>query len=352
MPSAFENLAVRVMRDLIRDLNVTPEQAAGIVGNIAGESGFLAIQERNPWSGRGGFGWQQWTGSRRVAFEQYCRDRALDPTSYAANYGFMIYELRGSEAKSLQMLRLTTTPKAAAETFEAHNERAGVKNWAGRVRFAERAMALWQRASPPAPQPVPTSTPQPVPSPPMPPVVAPDPVLPPKPWYQSRVLVGALVGIVLPLIARVIPAVGLISVDTATDTALKAIDFIGPIIGGWLVVQGRLTSIRPIAGTQAAEDVQRAHAAQEAYHTRADQAASDLATQPVQEAWVPAPSRGFVPGVSMDNLDDLVTGAQRVVATAQAIAPIIGPVLSALVAASKALEQRQPRERPEPDPQM
>lgn len=153
MATAFDNLCVRVIKDLMRDLDLTPEQAAGIVGNAGAESGLKAIQEANPTSGRGGFGWFQWTGPRRTAFEKWVKAQGFKQDSYEANYGFLLQELMTSEKDALRRLKLTTTAKAAAETFEASYERAGVKAWPARVKFAERALALY-KASPPPPPPV------------------------------------------------------------------------------------------------------------------------------------------------------------------------------------------------------
>lgn len=154
MASAFDNLAPRMVADLMRDLKITAEQAAGIVGNGGAESGLLAIQERSPTAGRGGYGYFQWTGPRRRAFEAWCKTQGLKPDSYEANIGFLIHELKTSEKDALRRLRLTKTAKAAAETFEDAYERAGVKAWARRAKLAERALALY-RASLPPPIPLP-----------------------------------------------------------------------------------------------------------------------------------------------------------------------------------------------------
>jgi hypothetical protein len=173
MATAFENLAPRIIGDLILDLGLTAEQAAGIVGNLAAESGLLAIQERRPIRGRGGFGYAQWTGPRRVAFEKWAKQWGYDPTSYAANYGYILYELKNSYAYVLDRLRLTKTAKAAAETFGYHFEKfagfkqiAGNPNYAARIRFAERALDLYRnRPKQPEPAPVPAPVPVPLPDP-------------------------------------------------------------------------------------------------------------------------------------------------------------------------------------------
>lgn len=157
MATAFQNLATRIMGDLILDFGVSPEQAAGIVGNLAHEcAGFTVMQERNPRAGRGGWGWAQWTGPRRVAFESWVRSRGFAPDSYAANYGYLKAELSGTipgfdYRKAITQIKKTTTVQAATETFEAFYEKAGVKAMSSRVSWANQAMALWKAKRPDQP---------------------------------------------------------------------------------------------------------------------------------------------------------------------------------------------------------
>jgi hypothetical protein len=142
----FDDNAAGVMRSLMVDFDLTPEQAAGIVGNLGAESGLRAVQEARPTvpGSRGGYGWAQWTGPRRRQFEAYCARNGLEPRSYKANYGWLFVELSGPYAHAITQLKKTTTLKAAVETFEANYEKAGIKRMAARVRFAERALALYQ----------------------------------------------------------------------------------------------------------------------------------------------------------------------------------------------------------------
>jgi hypothetical protein len=157
MATAFQNLATRIMGDLILDFGVSPEQAAGIVGNLAHESaGFTVMQERNPRAGRGGLGWAQWTGPRRVAFESWVKSRGFAIDSYAANYGYLKAELSGTVKgfdyrKAITQVKKTTTVQAATETFEAFYEKAGVKAMSSRVSYANQAMALWKAKRPDQP---------------------------------------------------------------------------------------------------------------------------------------------------------------------------------------------------------
>jgi hypothetical protein len=141
-PGSFGARAPGVMGRLMKDFGLSKEQAAGIVGNLGAESGLQAINEKNPLipGSRGGFGWAQWTGPRRRAFENWAKVKGLDPKSDEANYGFLAHELRTSERGSLAAVRRQTTAQGAMRAFEQSYERAGIKNYAGRAKFTERAL--------------------------------------------------------------------------------------------------------------------------------------------------------------------------------------------------------------------
>jgi hypothetical protein len=87
-------------------LGITPESASGLVSNLNAESGIRGIQEINPvGGGRGGFGWAQWTGPRRNDFEAFVGRNHLDPQSDAANFGFLVEELRTKYPQVLAQLQ-------------------------------------------------------------------------------------------------------------------------------------------------------------------------------------------------------------------------------------------------------
>lgn len=142
--ATFAAKAPGVMKDLMRDFNLTKEQAAGIVANLGHESaGFTAYQEGKPLGGgRGGAGWAQWTGPRRRQFEAWAAAKGLDPRSDAANYGFLKHELNGSHAGALAAVRRENSAQGAMVAFENTFERAGVKNWASRQGYLNKALGL------------------------------------------------------------------------------------------------------------------------------------------------------------------------------------------------------------------
>lgn len=138
---SFQARASIVVGRLMRDLSLTREQACGVVGNLGQESGLRAIQELRPVSGRGGFGWSQWTGLRRSAFEGWAKNNGMSVTDDEANYGFLIEELRTTEAAALAALRQAMTIEEATQIFEEKYERAGVVAMARRQTFAQQALA-------------------------------------------------------------------------------------------------------------------------------------------------------------------------------------------------------------------
>jgi hypothetical protein len=92
---------------LVKELGIPVEAASGLVSNLNAESGIAGINERNPVvpGSRGGFGWAQWTGPRRVAFENWARAHGLDPASDQANMGFLVEELRNKYPQVLAQLK-------------------------------------------------------------------------------------------------------------------------------------------------------------------------------------------------------------------------------------------------------
>lgn len=137
----FERKAPAVMRDLIRDFNFTAEQTAGILGNIGHEcDGFRQLQERGQVSPKGGWGWCQWTGPRRRAFETWASEHGYSPSSDEANYGFLKNELNSSEKAARDALRKASSVEDATRIFMDRFERPGSPQLARRVTWANRAI--------------------------------------------------------------------------------------------------------------------------------------------------------------------------------------------------------------------
>lgn len=145
-PGSWEERGGEVVRRLVRDLGLTAEQAAGLVGNLGFESeGFQALQERKPMiaGSRGGYGIAQWTGPRRFAFEDYCRKRGIAGNTDAANYGFLVAELKAGEAAFLAQLRKAATINDATRLAHVLYERPADQSEAAtakRLIWAQQAL--------------------------------------------------------------------------------------------------------------------------------------------------------------------------------------------------------------------
>jgi hypothetical protein len=146
----FKEQAPQVMSNLMKDFGLTKEQAAGIVGNLGHESAGLqaGIQEKNPrGGGRGGLGWAQWTGPRRVKFEKYLQQTGQKADDPNANYGFLKYELEHDYKKSIESVKKESRLSGAAVAFEQSYLVAGEKNYPSRVKYAQQAYDLGPAAA-------------------------------------------------------------------------------------------------------------------------------------------------------------------------------------------------------------
>jgi hypothetical protein len=165
LSAGFDARGGWLVNRLVAEFSLTDIQAAAPVGVFGGgESGLQAVQEKKPISGRGGFGWAQWTGPRRVQFEKFCADHDRDVTEDEANYLFLVEELRGGEAHALAQLKKCSAIDSAVYTFVTYFERPSDPDTetARSIPWAKRALvaaAKLQAAPKPAPLPAPVSTP-------------------------------------------------------------------------------------------------------------------------------------------------------------------------------------------------
>ena len=131
-----------VAAKLMGDFPIGPVDAAAMLGNLGHESnGFTDLQELAPTvkGSRGGYGWAQWTGPRRRAYEAYCKRNQLDPASDKANYAWLFLELKGSEAKAITKTISAETRDQKVYAFERSYLRAGVPHYPSRRHWAALA---------------------------------------------------------------------------------------------------------------------------------------------------------------------------------------------------------------------
>lgn len=131
--ASFQKNSEVLIRRLMKDYNLKPQQAAGIVGNLASESNVrgkpltAGAQETNKKRGRGGLGWGQWTGERRKEFESFASKYGKDKNIKNAtsnpevNYQFLKKEFDTTQKHVIENVRNAKTLEQATYqglTFE------------------------------------------------------------------------------------------------------------------------------------------------------------------------------------------------------------------------------------------
>jgi hypothetical protein len=144
----FDQKAPFIMRRLLNDFPAFKDfHAAAILGNMGRETGgFTLMQEVRPRSGRGGLGWLQWTGPRRVDFEKFCEPPNPSTATDEGNYNFMKHEMLGKEHVAREAFEITTNLDDATRVFMSRYERPGVEALEERKTFARRALVLFRSA--------------------------------------------------------------------------------------------------------------------------------------------------------------------------------------------------------------
>lgn len=160
------------------DMKCGKWDACVVLGAAGHESkGLTDMQEDKPTvpGSRGGYGWMQWTGPRRKEYEAFCARHKLNAASDEANYQFMVHELKNTyESKVMAALFKVSAFDDKVEVFEKEYLRSGVKNWPSRQRWAQVALAAYNKYlddigadEPIVPTPAPTPVPPPLPRPPV-----------------------------------------------------------------------------------------------------------------------------------------------------------------------------------------
>jgi hypothetical protein len=110
--------------------------ADGFILNARDESGLNAgINEIAPIvpGSRGGFGLMQWTGPRRVAYEQFAQQRGINPADPDAQMDFLMMELQGPESRAAQSILSAPDVNSAAVAIARDFLRPAPENLAKRV---------------------------------------------------------------------------------------------------------------------------------------------------------------------------------------------------------------------------
>lgn len=164
----FRAKAPGVMDRLMAEFPLWNEiDAAADLGNLGHESGGLAtLQETSPTvkGSKGGYGWAQWTGPRRRAFEAWCKANKLNPASDDANLGFHLVELHGAYGSTIAKVHAAKGLEAKVKAFELSYEGAGIKHYDRRNQWAHIALDAWLNAHRAKPAGKPASAQQPPPA--------------------------------------------------------------------------------------------------------------------------------------------------------------------------------------------
>jgi len=141
---SWEQLAPQTVQRLSNDLNISPQVATGIVGQLGYESaGLQSINEMKPTvpGSRGGYGWAQWTGPRRRQFESWAQQNNMDVADPEANYQFLVYELTQTPEKGvLNKLKDVQDPVQAGKIFTDSYLRPGVPAYDKRASWVEKTI--------------------------------------------------------------------------------------------------------------------------------------------------------------------------------------------------------------------
>lgn len=103
--------------------------AAGIIPNMQAESGLdTGINELAPVvpGSRGGYGLNQWTGPRRVQYEQFAAQQGKDPSDLDTQLDFTVWELRNTEKSAGDAILSAPDAQTAAMLYETKFLRPGI----------------------------------------------------------------------------------------------------------------------------------------------------------------------------------------------------------------------------------
>lgn len=127
---------------------LTPEQAAGVVGNLIQESS-LRTGARNPGDGRDGsdsIGLAQWNSARARMLKQFADARGKPVTDRETQLEFVWQELNSTESRAFQRLKQAKTVDEATAAFIGferpqgwtENNPRGGHGWSNRLAHANR----------------------------------------------------------------------------------------------------------------------------------------------------------------------------------------------------------------------
>jgi hypothetical protein len=151
-PAQSKQTADAYVSNLQKDFGLTKDQAAGIVANLWHESGGMnsginqggkigAPSSNMADDNANGYGIAQWGGTRKQGLLDYARQHNLDPSSEAANYGYLKQELQTSQAGAIAAVKGTNSAQAATQAFCNAFEQPSDPQMASRLGYLNQILA-------------------------------------------------------------------------------------------------------------------------------------------------------------------------------------------------------------------
>lgn len=140
MGMAVEDKASTLMSRLVEDEGLTPQAAAGIVGNLRHESG---LNPAIPGDSGTSIGWAQWHKERADDFREWTAKNGYDSTTDEGNYAYLIHDLKTNYPKVWDRIQGAKTVDQATDIFMNDYESPSVPVRSARLGHARDALARY-----------------------------------------------------------------------------------------------------------------------------------------------------------------------------------------------------------------
>jgi hypothetical protein len=162
----FQAKAPEIMRYIMNELALSDEDAAAVLGSFGVETGGFTLREES--NGKG-YGWAQWSGTRRDDMERWCGENGFypyhdDEEIYDdACMAFFLHESTETWEKRVfteggtisgvfyPAVPMCTTLDAKTESFWRLYERPGTPHADWRIEMAQEALRVFREAEPAEP---------------------------------------------------------------------------------------------------------------------------------------------------------------------------------------------------------
>jgi hypothetical protein len=124
----------------MRGKGLTPEQTAGIMGNMKSESGYNPDRQQD---GGPAYGIVQWENPRQSGMRESAAAKGVHPGDLGHQLDYIWYEFMGTEAAAYAHLKTTTTVRDATISFCDRFERPSIHKHEERVQNAVEAFRMF-----------------------------------------------------------------------------------------------------------------------------------------------------------------------------------------------------------------